>query len=199
MTNTPDNPFDDGDQPNQPPQMPSVPSARVPEAISRGVFSTGAIVLMGQHSFVLDFVQQFGSPPQVVARVVMPQVVLGQLVAALDQNLGMYAKKFGDPPTIPRPENQPKPSIEDIYSSFKLTDEVQSGTFAEGVLIRHSPADFCFDFITRFYPQAMVSKRVFVSAPNIPPLLKALRTNLQRLQDGPLPPHDSDNPPEDPE
>ncbi len=172
-------------------------TARVPESVSSGLFSTGAIVMMGQHSFVLDFVQQFGKPPQLVARIVLPQAVLGQLVGALEQNLTMFTKNFGEPPTLPKNPNQPKPSVQDIYNNMKLSDEVHSGTFAEAVMIRHSPADFCFDFITRFFPQATVSSRVFVSAPNIPPLLKALQANLKKLQDGKPDANDPSNPPED--
>jgi hypothetical protein len=200
------NPPNDPNQPNgkspddglhhQNVQMGGV-TARVPESVSSGLFSTGAIVMMGQHSFVLDFVQQFGKPPQLVARIVLPQAVLGQLVGALEQNLTMFTKNFGEPPTLPKNPNQPKPSVQDIYNNMKLSDEVHSGTFAEAVMIRHSPADFCFDFITRFFPQATVSSRVFVSAPNIPPLLKALQANLKKLQDGKPDANDPSNPPED--
>ena len=169
-------------------------TARVPESVSSGLFSTGAIVMMGQHCFVLDFVQQFGTPPQLVARMVMPQAVLGQLVGALEQNLEMYSKNYGDPPALPQKQNPQKPSVQEIYNNMKLSDEVHAGTFAEAVMIRHSPADFCFDFITRFFPQATVSRRVFVSAPNIPPLLKALKANLDKLQGGSSEPQDPDNP-----
>lgn len=172
-------------------------TARVPESVSGGLFSTGAIIMMGQHCFVLDFVQQFGSPPQLVARMVMPQAVLGQLVGALEQNLQMYSQNYGDPPALPKKPNQPKPSVQEIYNNMKLSDDVHSGTFAEAVMIRHSPADFCFDFITRFFPQATVSRRVFVSAPNIPPLLKALKANWEKLQEGQQGPHDPSNPPDD--
>jgi hypothetical protein len=185
----PDDPSDD--PPNQGHQQVQVSgvTARVPESIGKGVFGTGAIVMVGQYNFVLDFVQQFGSPVQMVARVVMPHGVLPQFVQALEQNLSMFTDKFGSPAPIPRPENQPQRSVQEIYDAMKLPDEELSGSFAEAVMIRHSASEFCFDFITRFFPHAAVSRRVFVAASQVPPLLKALKANLDKLQgdaeDGP--------------
>ena len=183
---------DHGDQrpPDLEHQQVQVPNttARVPEAVGRGVFSTGAIVMVGQYNVVLDFVQQFGSPAQLVSRVVMPHQVLAQFVAALDQNLSMFTEKFGAPPPMPRPEKPERKSVKEIYDNIKLPDEKLSGTFAEAVMIRHSPAEFCLDFITRFFPHAAVSSRVFLSAAQVPPLLHALKANLEKLQggDGPV-------------
>ena len=185
----PDDPSDD--PPNQGHQQVQVSgvTARVPESIGKGVFGTGAIVMVGQYNFVLDFVQQFGSPVQMVARVVMPHGVLPQFVQALEQNLSMFTDKFGSPAPIPRPENQPQRSVQEIYDAMKLPDEELSGSFAEAVMIRHSASEFCFDFITRFFPHAAVSRRVFLAASQVPPLLKALKANLDKLQgdaeDGP--------------
>jgi len=124
-----------------------------------------------------------------VARVVMPHGVLPQFVQALEHNLSMFTDKFGSPAPIPRPENQPQRSVQEIYDAMKLPDEELSGSFAEAVMIRHSASEFCFDFITRFFPHAAVSRRVFVAASQVPPLLKALKANLDKLQgdaeDGP--------------
>ena len=119
----------------------------------------------------------------------MPHGVLPQFVQALEQNLSMFTDKFGSPAPIPRPENQPQRSVQEIYDAMKLPDEELSGSFAEAVMIRHSASEFCFDFITRFFPHAAVSRRVFVAASQVPPLLKALKANLDKLQgdaeDGP--------------
>src|SRR5438552_18982930 len=46
-------------------------SARVPEKVGRGVFSTGVLVLQTGTEFLLDFVQGMVQPRQVAARVVM--------------------------------------------------------------------------------------------------------------------------------
>jgi hypothetical protein len=166
-------------------QVPNI-TARVPPSIGTGVISTGAIVMAGPHVFVLDFLQQIGLPAQLVGRVVMPHAVLGQFIQALDQNLNMYQQRFGSPPTMPKPDPKNRPSVQEIYDNLKLPDEELPGRFADGVMIRHSPAEFCFDFVTHFFPHAAVSRRVFMAAPHVPPFLEALRTNLRQLQEGKL-------------
>jgi hypothetical protein len=74
------------------------------------------------------------------------------------------------------------PSIEEIYDQLKLADELLSGVYANAVMIVHTATDFCFDFITTFYPRSAVSCRVFLSAPQIPGLLSSLTTSLQQYQ-----------------
>ena len=46
-------------------------SALVPKGVARGVFSTGAVVLQGQHEFIIDFLLRMTMPHQVAARIVM--------------------------------------------------------------------------------------------------------------------------------
>lgn len=77
-------------------------SARVPEGVSRGVFSTGAVVLQGGHEFILDFLLRISTPQQVAARVVLPIGVVPQMIRALRDNLNNYEKRFGAP-VIPTP------------------------------------------------------------------------------------------------
>lgn len=77
-------------------------SARVPEHVSRGVFSTGAVVLQGGHEFILDFLLRISTPQQVVARVVLPIGVVPQMIRALRDNLTNYENRFGTP-TMPTP------------------------------------------------------------------------------------------------
>ncbi|EDL60233.1 DUF3467 domain-containing protein [Gimesia maris] len=77
-------------------------SARVPEGVSRGVFSTGAVVLQGGHEFILDFLLRISTPQQVVARVVLPIGVVPQMIRALRDNLTNYENRFGTP-VIPTP------------------------------------------------------------------------------------------------
>lgn len=81
------------------------------------------------------------------------------------------------------PENLPAqeapPQIEDIYHELKLPDTMLSGRYANGVLIRHSPTEFCFDFITNVYPRSAVSARVFMAVPHVLPFLKSLTRSLQ--------------------
>ena len=132
-------------------------SARIPEKVGRGMFSTGALVLQGANEFVIDFLLTMMKPQIVAARVVLPPQVMGALINALNENYNNYKSKFGSPPAPPQPPpNQPPPkppSIDEIYDQLKLPDEMLSGAYSNAVMISHTPAEFCFDFITNFYPR----------------------------------------------
>jgi len=171
--------------------------ARVPEGVARGVFSTGAIVITGQTEFVLDFVQRMGRPHHVVARVVVPHNMMPRFIAALEDNVGKFTEKFGPPPAMPKPENPRRPSIQEIYDDLKLSDDVLSGSYANSVLIGHSPAEFSFDFITNFFPHSAVSRRVYVSAPQVVPLLDSLKNTYKQFQARLNPPPSPPTPPEE--
>src|SRR5437870_1444686 len=95
-------------------------SARVPEKVARGVFSTGAMLLQGPNEFVLDFVLRMSQPHQVVARVILPIDLMPRVIDALKTNMEEYRKTFGaPPPSLPMPQQPPKPpSIEEIYDSL---------------------------------------------------------------------------------
>jgi hypothetical protein len=158
-------------------------SARVPEKVGRGVFSTGVMILQGSHEFVLDFALRMASPHQIVARVVLPISLVPSLIAAMRDNLAGYQSRFGPPPALPAPPNPPPPApIEEIYSQLKLPDELMSGVYANAVMIAHTPAEFAFDFITNFYPKSAVSCRVFLSAPQVPGFLNTLTRSWQQFQ-----------------
>jgi hypothetical protein len=176
-------------------------SARVPEKVSRGVFSTGAMIFQGSHEFVIDFVLRMAQPQQIVARVVLPMSIMPNVIGALRENLNNYQSKFGPPPALPVPP-QPvtPPPIDEIYSQLKLPDDLLSGVYANAVMIAHSPAEFYFDFITNFYPRSAVSCRVYLSVPQIPGLLNTLTRSFQQYQQklagGQLPkPPESGTPP----
>ena len=187
---TPENqPAPDSNDPPKPPESPQQvrvnrTTARVPENIGRGVFSTGAIVMTGPNEFLIDFVQRMGRPHHVVARVVIPFGVLPQLIQALEANVSKYESQFGPAKELPKPAAPPaqRPSIDEIYEGLKLPDEMLSGSYANAVLISHSAAEFSFDFVTSFFPHSAVSNRVYLSAPHVKPLLDSLRTNFKQLQ-----------------
>jgi hypothetical protein len=157
-------------------------SARVPEKIGRGVFSTGIMILQGPNEFVIDFVLSLAHPAQIVARVVLPPSIMPNVIGALRDNLAHYQAKFGPPPPLQVPTPPTPPSIEEIYGQLKLPDELLSGVYANMAMIAHSPSEFHFDFITSFYPRSAVSCRVFFSAPQIPGILNTLTRAYQQYQ-----------------
>jgi len=162
-------------------------SALVPEDIARGVFSTGALVLNGPHEFVVDFLQAMTRPQQVAARVILPPTIMANMVRALKQNIENFEKRFGELPAIPKPLDAPDkpptpPTIEEIYDQLKLPEDVASGTYANTVLITHSPTEFCLDFITSFYPKSAVSVRIFMAVPQISRLAETLNRSWEQYQ-----------------
>ena len=170
-------------------------SARVPEEVSQGIFSTGAVVLTGSTEIVLDFFQTLGHPSQVAARVVLPMPVLPQLIDALGKNIDLYKKQFGEIPEVPGASAPRQLTIQEIYDELKIPDERLTGSYANGVMIMHNATDFKFDFLTNLYPQPAVSSRIFLSAPQVPRLHKSLEQHLQQLrqrQKGNQPPPASD-------
>ena len=176
----------------------SMVAARVPEAVGMGTFCTGAIVLTGPHEFVLDFVLRMSPPHRIAQRVVMAPNVVGLFLRALKENLDKYRQNFGAPATLPPPPPGMKPPpISEVYEQLKLPEEIMSGTYANAVMIVHSPAEFCFDFVTSFYPKSAVSARVYLAVPHVTQLFDSLSRSyeqyVQRAQQNQTPP----KPPED--
>ncbi|SRR5690606_27543606 len=160
-------------------------TARVPEVVRRGVFSTGMILITGPTEYVIDFVQNIGQPATVVARVVVPHAALGQFVEALRKNWEMYVQRFGTPSEPPRPPANPqqrKLSIQEIYDELKIPDELLSGSYANGLMIGHTASEFKLDFLTNTFPHSAVSCRVFLSAPQIPRMIESLHATHVQLQ-----------------
>jgi hypothetical protein len=158
-------------------------TARVPERVARGVFSTGVIIIDGPYEFVLDFVMGLVQPQQVVARVILTPVVVEQFIHALRENIGKYEGRFGKIPEIPRPPTPPRqPTIQEIYDDLKMTDDTLAGTYANAVMMAHGTSEFTFDFITRFFPTAAVAARVFLAAPQVPKMMESLAVSLNRYK-----------------
>jgi hypothetical protein len=66
--------------------------------VARGDISTGIIVVTGGTEFVLDFVRNLPRPNAIVARVVMPHLVMPQFIEALSTNIELYRQRYGDLP-----------------------------------------------------------------------------------------------------
>jgi hypothetical protein len=157
-------------------------TARVPEGVSQGVFSTGVILMTGANEFVIDFVQNVGPPASVAARVVVPHGVLPQLIEALRKNLDAYGQRFGLPPDLPKPPPGAKrPTVQEIYDELKIADDVLPGAYANGLMIGHTASEFKLDFLTNLFPHSAVSSRVFVSAPQVPRMIESLNATYQQF------------------
>lgn len=158
-------------------------TARIPEKVGRGLFTTAVLVLQGPHEFVLDFVQGMAQPHQITARVVVPPSVMPALIAALRENLHNFQSRFGPPPPMPAaPAPATPPRIEEIYETLKMPDDIMSGIYSNAAMISHTPAEFCVDFITTFYPRSAVSCRVYITAARLPGILDSLTRAYQQYQ-----------------
>jgi Protein of unknown function (DUF3467) len=186
----PSHPENEGNRGKKNPQMFSQDiqianlSARVPEKVARGVFTTGVLVLQGATEVVLDFVLRMNQPHQVAARVILPHSLVPQLIEALKNNLENYRQAFGAaPPAMPTPPPpESPPTIEEIYQDLKIADDVMVGAYANSVMIVHTASDFCLEFISNVYPKAVITARVFLSAPQVPVLVNTLTQSWQNMQ-----------------
>lgn len=157
-------------------------SARLPEKVARGVFSTGALIFTGPQEFVIDFIQGLARPAQITARVVLSPMVMAQFLGALRDNFSKYQTSFGSPPPLPKPPQERQPSAREIYDDLKLPEEIMSGAYANSVMIGHSPSEFHLDFITTFFPNAALSARVYITASRMPQLIDTISQAMQNAQ-----------------
>lgn len=92
--------------------------ARIPEHIARGEISTGVIVVTGGTEYVLDFVRNLPRPNAIVARVILPHLVMPQFIDALAANIELFRNRYGELPGAP--------------SAAVVTQPFQNGTFQSG-------------------------------------------------------------------
>ena len=199
-------------------------TARIPEKVSPGVFSTGTIVMHGPHEFVIDFLQSLAHPRRVAARVVLPPTVIPPFLGAMQDNFAKYTQMFGPLPRMPQPRtspppreggeaeaggkpapgaspeaatpfplNQPDPTppkpatpapmpISEVYEHLKLPDEMLSGVYANTVVISHTGAEFCFDFITSFFPRSAVAARIYMACPHVVEFSESLTRSWEQFR-----------------
>jgi hypothetical protein len=105
------------------------------------------------------------------------------IIGAIEENLRRYQSQFGPVPSLPPPTPPPTPpSLDEIYDQFKMPDELLSGAYANGMMITHTPAEFCLDFITNIYPRSAVSARVYLAAAQLPNFLGTLNRAYQQFR-----------------
>jgi len=80
--------------------------------------------------------------------------------------------------------SSPPGPITELYEQVKFPEDLLGGTFANAVMIRHTPEEFCFDFISSLYPRPIVVSRVFAAAGRVPSFIDAMAGSLGRYQAG---------------
>jgi len=80
--------------------------------------------------------------------------------------------------------SSPPGPITELYEQVKFPEDLLGGTFANAVMIRHTPEEFCFDFISSLYPRPIVVSRVFAAAGRVPSFIDAMAGSLERYQAG---------------
>ena len=102
-------PFPSEDRSDPSENMPAM-RARIPDHIARGEISTGVIVVTGGTEYVLDFVRNLPRPNAIVARVVLPHMVMPQFIDALAANVELFRNRYGELPGAPLPNLTVQPS-----------------------------------------------------------------------------------------
>ncbi len=145
-----------------------------------------------------------GAPTQPAAPTTVPQTSVAEPPAAAPASTagaggGMPMAAVPTPPaaiptppaTVPPAAETPPQRADDLYDQLKLPDKMLGGVFANVAMIRHTPEDFCIDFMANLYPRAVVTARVFIAAgrmlPFIDTLAGAYERFRQRLGQGPGP------------
>lgn len=130
-------PINPDDRPDPMENMPAV-RARIPEHVARGEISTGVIVVTGGTEFLLDFVRNLPRPSCIVARVVLPHLVMPQFIDALTTNIELFKQRYGELPGVPSPiVNNPiapsaAQSVDATNASIAKDTTESSGTGIEG-------------------------------------------------------------------
>lgn len=103
----------------QPSPSPKHLSARVPDMVAKGCFSTGVVVMGTPTEIVLDFLQTLLHPSELVERVVLPWHTVPSLIQAMQQNLDNHEKRFGGSSEFENEfqESQPDEPDSDVHNS----------------------------------------------------------------------------------
>ncbi|MBN2580712.1 MAG: DUF3467 domain-containing protein [Pirellulales bacterium] len=136
---------------------------------------------------LVKFEQQFGplrtagrppaaeSPPPAP-----PATPPGVTVVSTSESVAPSEAEEGIKPSPPA-----GPSFHDFYDQLKIPDELLGGAFANAVIIRHTPHEFCFEFIANFFPRSVVTSRIFMAAGRVPSFYDTLRSSMQKYQNRP--------------
>ena len=69
----------------------------------------------------------------------------------------------------------------ELYDDISVSDEVQVGVYANGLIIGHTDSEFKLDFVSNMFPKSVVTSRIFMSAPQLVRLLDTLERTLEQF------------------
>ena len=72
--------------------------------------------------------------------------------------------------------------IAEVYEQLKLPDDMLSGHYANTVVISHTGAEFCLDFITSFFPRSAVAARIYMACPHVLELFESLNRSWDQFR-----------------
>ena len=74
-----------------------------------------------------------------------------------------------------------EPTAQDIYDDMRLAASVESGAYANALMIGHSAFEFKLDFIANLYPKSIVTSRIFLSAPQLMRVLQSMKRTYSQF------------------
>jgi hypothetical protein len=180
-------------------------AARIPDSLAGGVFCTSSLIVESGDMFLIDFVNGSAPPVRLVARVVVTPVTMQQFLAALNQSCekaktARRADRPGEPagaaslgigsetigaglPAGGKAGGVQQRSVEDIYGELKFTDDMLCGAFANTVIIRHSADEVVFDFISNYFPRAVVTCRVAMATSRVERFRRSLEDAFRKYEE----------------
>ena len=153
-----------------------------PEHVAAGVFANAAVVSNTQEEFFLDFLATYATPLRLVARVILHPSHLKRLLKVLRENLEAYRQNFGPLPDLPPQPVTNQNQVQDLYAQLSIPDPLMGGTYANGVLIRHTQEEFVLDFLVVTQPMPVLTARVLVSPAHIQRIANALEERVKGFE-----------------
>ena len=76
-----------------------------------------------------------------------------------------------------------EPTAQDIYDDIRMDLEVESGEYANALMIGHTASEFKLDFIAKLYPKSIVTSRIYLSSPQLLRVLASMKRTFAQFMD----------------
>lgn len=167
--------------PDVPPS--SDPPPRIDPLVSQGAYSTGVIVMHTRDEFMLDFISGLESPARLIGRVLTTPPHAKRLLRALLENFGRYEEKYGAVSQQIEGSRAKPGQVKEIYGQLQISDEVLSGIFSNGTVIKHTQDLFIMDFTVNLPPAPKINARILMSPLHLRRIISVLGDNLSQYED----------------